>query len=199
VVFVPGNHEYYGFSIPKVDQRLKHLCKKYGVEYLEKDLLEIPEWGVVILGTTLWSDIPHERTFDVLEAVNDYAAILGLSPQGVEEMFLENRRWLQGQIEFYQKHNPDYYIVVVTHHAPEMTQTISPRYIGEPENCAFASDCTDLMKGVDYWIYGHTHYNNTFVIGNTIVTSNQRGYSSENVGEGYSKDKVILLNGHAKK
>ncbi len=190
VVLVPGNHEYYGHSIPKIDRRLKQVCRKYGVYYLEKDLLEIPEWNLVILGTTLWSKIPHEKTFDVLKTINDYQSILGLSPQVVDDMYSENCQWLQGQINFYREYNPEYRIVVVTHHAPEINHTISPKYLGDTENCAFASDCTHLMEGVHLWIYGHTHYNNTFEIGSTIVTSNQRG-GQENLG--YSKNRVIKI------
>lgn len=194
VVLVPGNHEYYGYSIPKVNMKLKQLCQKYGIEYLEKDLLEIPEWNLVILGTTLWSDIPHEKTFDVLESVSDYQAILGLSPLVVEELYTENRKWLQNQIKFYNTHNPEYRVIVVTHHAPEISQTISPVHLGDTENCAFASDCTDLMSGVDIWIYGHTHHNHTFQVGSTLVTSNQRGYPREPMcGKEYSKDLSIKI------
>ncbi len=193
VVLVPGNHEYYGSSVPKVNKILKQLCQKYGVYFLEKDILEISELGIVILGTTLWSNIPDNKACYISEAIEDYHAIKDFSPKISHELYLENREWLKTKIKFYRARNPEYSIVVITHHAPEMTNTINPRYRGFPDNCAFASDCTDIMEGVNLWIYGHTHYNNTFKIGSTTITSNQRGYPREFTGESYSKKFTIKM------
>jgi hypothetical protein len=50
------------------------------------------------------------------------------------------------------------------------------------------------MKGVDVWIYGHTHFSTTLeveTVGKTIVTSNQLGYLSEETG--YSPDRTVNL------
>jgi len=194
VVFVPGNHEYYGSSISKVNSKLQIVCKKYGVYYLEKDLLEIPELNLVILGTTLWSDIPHENSFDVLRSVEDYRSIYGWSPRIVEEHYMASKNWLTQQIDFYKFHNPEYDIIVVTHHAPEISHTISPDFLEEPESCSYASNCTDLMKGVKLWFYGHTQYNNDFTIGKTQVLSNQRGCREYPIGgQQYKKDTFIEL------
>lgn len=192
VVLVPGNHEYHGYALSKVHKRLGNLCDKYGVYYLQKDLLELPDHNVVILGTTLWSDIPHSETFKVLRSVKDYYSIPRFSFNVVDCLHSQNKEWLNQQISFYKKYNPEYHIVVATHHAPEMNHTIDPKC--QLVVHSLASDCTSLMKDVDLWIYGHTQYNNTFKIGNTTVTSNQRGCSSYPVkGEAYSKVKTYFL------
>lgn len=190
VIFVPGECEYYGSSLSKGLRRLKKLCKKYGIYLLEKDLLELPEQNLVILGTTLWSEIPHKHTFEVLRNVEDYHAIQGFSFNVVDRLHSESKKWLSEQIEFYKLYNPEYHLVVVTHHAPEIQHTTIP---GKKVSSQ-ASDCSDLLKGVFLWVYGHTGYNNTFSIGSTTLTSNQRGCSKNPVcGTKFSKEKVVVL------
>ena len=60
--------------------------------------------------------------------------------------------------------------------------TSAPHLEKLPTNCGFGSDCSTLMNGINYWIYGHTHYNNRIIYTNkvtykrTIILSNQRGY-----------------------
>ena len=54
VIYVPGNHEYYGNVIPKLTVELKRVCQNTNVVVLDNDTAEIG--GVVFLGTTLWTD-----------------------------------------------------------------------------------------------------------------------------------------------
>ncbi len=189
VILIPGNHEYYGSSLKKGKKRLKRLCKKYNISLLDRDVLEFPEF--VILGTTLWSNIPEKYSFDVLFTVNDYKCIEDISLNVVNELYQRNRKWLAEKIKFYKSLDKNLKIIVVTHHAPVENKTSAPKYRGNNTICAYSSDCTDLFDGVDYWIYGHTHYNATFKVGNTIITSNQRGYPKEHLN--YMKDGFILL------
>lgn len=198
VVLIPGNHEYYGSSLKKARRKLKQLSKATGVTVLDRDVLELPEYNLVILGTTLWSYIPPENSFEVLMGINDYQCIEDFDLTTGNTLYLENRNWLRQTIKFYREMNPEYQIVVATHHAPVPEITSAPIYRGKPTNCAFASDCTDVMEGVDVWIFGHTHYNTTFPHtlpnGESVtVTSNQRGYAREDTG--YRKDQYLTLDG----
>ncbi|HEX2519605.1 MAG TPA: metallophosphoesterase, partial [Castellaniella sp.] len=54
VVYVAGNHEFYGGSIPAVRDELARCAKACGVHLLDQKSLEIG--GVRFLGTTLWTD-----------------------------------------------------------------------------------------------------------------------------------------------
>jgi len=192
VVLVPGNHEYHGSSLKTARQKMKKLCKKHGVVFLDRGVFELPEYGIVILGTTLWSEIPLDKSFDVLITINDYQCIEGFDLNVVNELYQRNRIWLDKTIEFYRQRNPEYQIIVATHYAPVLEITSAPIHRGKRNNCAFASDCTDIMKGVHAWIFGHTHYNTTFRVDNTIITSNQRGSPLENTG--YQKDQYLVIN-----
>lgn len=54
VLYVPGNHEFYGGSMASTVQELKHLCGRSDIRVLDNDAAVIG--GVRFLGTTLWTD-----------------------------------------------------------------------------------------------------------------------------------------------
>ena len=195
IVLIPGNHEYYRSSLKKSRKKMKELCADTGVIFLDRGFLELPEYGVVLIGTTLWSNIPSSKKADVLMNINDYNYIEGFSVDINNALYKRNVEWLSETIKYHNENNPSYKIVVVTHHAPVPEITSSPIYRGKSTNCAFASDCTSIMDGVSVWIYGHTHYSTTFShmlpSGKTvIITANQRGYPSEKTG--YQKNCHII-------
>lgn len=54
VVYVAGNHEYYGAALPHLTDKLRKLADGTNVSFLEHD--EAVIGGVRFLGTTLWTD-----------------------------------------------------------------------------------------------------------------------------------------------
>jgi Icc-related predicted phosphoesterase len=68
--------------------------------------------------------------------------------------------------------------VVVTHHAPSPKSLVA----GKPYldlDWYYASDAEHLMHGDNapvLWIHGHIHRNQDYVVGNTRVVCNPRGY-----------------------
>jgi len=72
--------------------------------------------------------------------------------------------------------------VVVTHHSPGI-YSISQELRGDLISAAYASDLEGLIREFDpvLWVHGHTHYCCDYMIGNTRVVSNQRGYPDDPV------------------
>ena len=178
VVYVPGNHEYYNSSLARSDTKLRQLCQQCGVCFMNNNLLVIDgyanELPIVILGTTLWSYIPNQHYSLISQYLNDYRLIKDFTTAASSQLFLMNYSWLVNHINQFRK---THRVIVVTHHAPLLKQTSAPHYEGKPTNHGFASDCSEIMNlGVDYWVYGHTHYTTSFRCGNTLVMANQRGY-----------------------
>jgi hypothetical protein len=71
--------------------------------------------------------------------------------------------------------------VVITHHLPHQTSTPS-FFVGSPLNRFFvADDAADLVAGAGarLWLHGHTHAPCDYVVGNTRVVCNPRGYPHE--------------------
>jgi predicted phosphodiesterase len=184
VVYVAGNHEYFGSDIGSMQNRMRSAAREFDIEFLEQDSAVID--GVRFLGTTLWTDFElygsePEQLSGAMSyahlAMHDYRAIR-LSP--TEELLPEHTRrmhqgqamWLEGQIDA-PFGGPT---VVVTHHLPHV-RSVHPNFEGERSNPAFASDLSALFGDrVNLWVHGHTHESMDYEIGATRVLCNPRGY-----------------------
>jgi predicted phosphodiesterase len=54
IVYVSGNHEYYGTRLERTAVELRATAKELGIHYLDNDMTEV--LGVTFIGATLWSD-----------------------------------------------------------------------------------------------------------------------------------------------
>jgi Icc-related predicted phosphoesterase len=177
VLFVPGNHEYYGSQRPPsdVDKDLTAMCQRAGVEFLQKRRITID--GVDISGCTLWSDI--DSTGAAL--MNDIGQVFPTAAAYRKE-FKDHLEWLQGNAA----------TVVVTHHLPS-SKCVHQRFHGYPGQSGFATPLdTDPRYGLTewftggvsvvtpkYWIHGHSHESTDITIGGVRVLSNPVGYPGE--------------------
>jgi len=189
VVYVAGNHEYYGHAIPKLTDRMRSAAGS-NVAFLENDEVVID--GVRFLGATLWTDFRlfGDAQFDhgmvvAGQSMNDFRKIRcsprygRLTPRVTEVMHRRTRFWLQRMLQS-QHAGPT---VVVTHHAPSI-RSISAEYRDDPLASAFASNVEELADGtrISLWVHGHTHHCIDYPIAGTRVVSNQRGYPGEETG-----------------
>ena len=186
VLYVAGNHEYYGSSIPATDQLLQTLGRDSLVSVLNCGERRIG--GVRFLGATLWTDfriagdgpqrevamnqaVAFSRDFSRI-AVDDVQQRV-FTPQHCAELFERHLRWLEKRLA-----EPfDGETVVVTHFAPS-PGSIAARFAGSPLNACFVSDLTSLVgdSGAALWIHGHTHDSFDYRLGRTRVLANPRGY-----------------------
>ena len=187
VLYVVGNHELYGRSLPALIDELRESAAGTSIHVLEND--ELIVGGVRFLGCTLWSDFEFDgaerRAAAMLlseRVVNDYGQIRtdgrALAPEDTRRIHLSSRAWLEQRLS--DEHPGP--TVVVTHHAPLIrSRPSSPvlRALGG----AFASDVTALMGGerVALWIFGHTHRVADLELNGTRVVSNPRGYPHQPV------------------
>ena len=97
----------------------------------------------------------------------------------VDELHLRCTEWLDSAL----KASPAVHKVVVTHHCPTLRDAFNG-YPGGALNSAFQVDLDAFIEasGVDYWIYGHTHFagGSGSKIGNTTLLCNQLGYVFQN-------------------
>jgi predicted phosphodiesterase len=206
VLYVPGNHEYYGDSMARTRAELKRLCAKTNVYLLDND--EVVLDGVRFLGTTLWTDFMlfgegEKRAHAIREALdfmNDFRIVrYGAAgervfhPRDAAELFRANTQWLHDKFaEGYAGST-----VVITHHAPS-PRSIHPRYADSLINPCFASDAERLVTGsrASLWIHGHMHDSFDYRIGKTRVVCNPRGYARGGVNENarFDPDLVIEVN-----
>ena len=198
VVYVPGNHEYYGEAIPKLTEKLRRYGSELDVTVLDCDSVDIS--GFRVLGTTLWTDFslfgkPEIGEFCAQQSMNDYRRIRvspsyrKLRPRDTSSLHFKMRRWLEREIEMGNTEDA----IIVTHHAPS-ARSLKPACRIDEVSVAFASDLDNLIEksGAKLWIHGHTHYSTDYMIGGTRVLSNQRGYPGE-VDQTFKSDYCIEI------
>lgn len=186
VLYVPGNHEFYGQAWEDIRERLREATSGTSIQILDNDAHIID--GVRFLGTTLWTDFAIDRARPAPSAMElagnylkDFFEIRTRSseaPNGLitPAMILADhqasRAWLEDQLrcEFDGK------TVVISHHAPHRL-SVHRKYVGHPLTPAFASDLSDLMHRTDLWIHGHAHDSFDHQVGRCRVVSNPAGYS----------------------
>lgn len=155
-------------------------------EYVLLDLDEyhLPQYGVTILGCTLYSYVPEDSLEDVSLGLNDFFRIDSWT---VEEHTLAHKRevaWLNARVTALSQEHPDRQIIVLTHHSPTVdARTINPGTVGSKISSGFVTDLRNeacwLGERVALWAFGHTHYNFPHwkdEDSGTLVFSNQRGY-----------------------
>ena len=127
--------------------------------------------------------------------MNDYRYIykkpfVRLTTDDVNIEFRKNKAFLEKAVQ--ESKNEGYWPVVLTHHMPWIEGTSHPRYKGNPENVAFATNLSASKDMVQLWVAGHTHYNCRHSLAGYDLISNQRGYAPEIVKD-YNKSLSILL------
>ena len=67
------------------------------------------------------------------------------------------------------------------------------KFADSQANSAFTVELEEYIKnsGIDYWIFGHSHYNVDVKIGNTNCVSNQLGYVFHGEHESFNPGKYI--------
>lgn len=200
VLYVAGNHEFYGGTIEGTAAELKRLSAGTNVRVL--DCGEALIGGVRFLGATLWTDFMlagegEARQAAIREAqrfMRDFSVVrMGeapFTPQASAGLFARHAAWLAARLaEPYS--GPT---VVITHHAPSR-KSIHPRFEGSPLNACFVSDAERLLDGrrAQLWIHGHTHDSFDYAVNGTRVLCNPRGYARDGVNENPSFDAGLTV------
>jgi predicted phosphodiesterase len=203
VVYVPGNHEYYGGSLAGVAGQLRTAATGSNIHILDCDIARFGR--VRILGCTLWSDFrlfsdPRQRLLSTTEAARlmyDFSKIRItdetpdlFTPAISVELFDRAASWLRAALQ--SPH--DGATVVVTHHAP-CTKSVHPKYSASPITPAFVSNLDELVasSGAALWIHGHVHDTHDYHMGNTRVVCNPRGYGKNGSNENPQFDPTLSV------
>lgn len=195
VIYVVGNHEYYRHDITEINKQLSnHQQSNY--YFLNNSSVEFE--GVRVLGCTLWTDFclyGEERQDESMNQadwqMNDYRQIKlngsELRPKDTLALHRESVRWLEKELQKpFEGHT-----VVVTHHSPS-EKSVPERFKGSGLNPAFASNLEWLMrKGVDLYVHGHTHDSFDYLVGNTRVVCNPRGYVGYETNKDFDDNLII--------
>lgn len=199
VVYVPGNHEYYGGSLGKTFEHLQRAASGTQVHVLNNAALVVN--GVRFLGATLWTDYRLTNNaplaeWDAQTTMNDFKRIRDegysrLRPHTLVRRHAASRQFLQSALQ----DGSDVPTVVVSHHAPsELSIAECYRATTDHLSAAYASRLEHLMgHPAVLWVHGHTHDSADYVIAGTRVICNPRGYRGTQANPGFDPDFFVTV------
>jgi predicted MPP superfamily phosphohydrolase len=171
VLFVAGNHEYWGTKAkPGTAERTERVLRSCtdtlpNVRYLNTE--ETTVGGVHFVGGTMW--FPYDPLNQLYEKHwPDFENISRLS----EWVYEYNRAF----VELAEKATEE--TVVITHHLPHV-RSVAPRFQASDSNRFFlgAVDRILLERRPRLWLHGHTHHSADYRCEDTRVLCNPFGYS----------------------
>ena len=194
VVYVPGNHEYYGFRIDPIAARKKFQEMNpeglTNVHFLIRDSVVID--GVRFVGATLWTNMDRNNPlieFELRMKMNDFKAITYYDAIRQSYQVFKPYHWLRehkADLEYigFAVELSDEPCIVVTHHAPSF-QSRDPAYEHDRYgNFGYMSELDQFIHcnpNISHWLHGHIHHPSDYIIGCTNVICNPYGYAGEDV------------------
>lgn len=195
VVFVPGNHEYYGKEFKSYQEDMltwgglsNKDPDKYGgykkidnLCVLDNTMVEIED--TVLVGSTLWTNF-HKCELSANNLKEwpiadfhyiEYADNL-ITPRDMCKLFEDSENFIASSVDKFNYIGEDKRVVVVTHFPPSYesvhplraTSKLIPYFNPEVDRAIF--------QHVDIWIYGHTHDRVNYEIDGCKIVTNPIGY-----------------------
>jgi len=184
VVYVAGNHEFYHGKWEETIDVLRTECARYtNIYYLECDTKVIND--VTFVGGTLWTDCNKGDPLtlhSLTDCMNDFSIIRNDS-RGYTKLRPAHTIERHRKTVKYFKHvldNTTGKVVVVGHHAPS-GRSVHERYIRDTlMNGGYYSDLSEFILDnpkIVLWTHGHVHDPFDYMIGDTRIVCNPRGYA----------------------
>lgn len=189
VVYIAGNHEFYNGSFPAHITVLREQCSRFpNIYFLENDCKKIGDY--TFIGCTLWTDMNRGDPLTmhaVTDMMNDYKVIHN-SDAGYTKLrpahTMSRHRQSLDYIRVVVEGKFDEKFVLVGHMAPS-TLSIHEDYKHETlTNGAYVSDLSEFILDrpqIKLWCHGHVHNPFDYMIGETRVLCNPRGYQGYEV------------------
>ena len=199
VIYIMGNHEYYhsdfATALGEMRRKLAHLSNLY---ILEREIKVIDD--VTFIGGTLWTDMNNSdplTLYHMRTMMNDFRVIQNsdipvhfrtqegefktrtakFSPEDAVTEHVKMKEYIQVVTAMLGKNTNKY--VVVGHHAPSRRSTHAMYAHDTIMNGGYSSDMDQFIEDrpqIKLWTHGHTHHVFDYMIGETRVVCNPRGY-----------------------
>lgn len=179
VLFVPGNHEYYGSSFEVTDAFIRSVMVDYPtfINLREVPFAEVA--GQRFVGDTLWFDPATPLALTKQYALNDFECIEKFAAE-IKQRGPAARKRL---VSLVQKGD-----IVVTHHAPAVEVVRWLPHDSDITRAYYVHDCESLIshRKPRAWFHGHTHHRifaTSRANAGTLFYCNPLGYSGvQNTG-----------------
>jgi Icc-related predicted phosphoesterase len=189
--YVAGNHEFYNGKFFAGIDYLREECAKFpNVYFLERDTKVIDD--VVFIGGTLWTDLNNHDPL-TMQAIkdmmndyriirNDHRAYAKLSPEDTALRHKLTKEYFKLMLSDHKESK----CVIVGHHSPSKLSTHQQYANQYLMNGGYSSDMSQFILDhpqIKLWTHGHTHHPFDYMIGETRIVCNPRGYETEGYSE----------------
>lgn len=182
VVYVAGNHEFYGSTYETGLRSLRNFCASFdNVYFLDDAHIDIEDTRFI--GATLWTDVnrgnPLYKQY-AKDGMNDYHSIRveasgtyrKMKPDDTIERHIRSLSYICDRVREHDK------CVVATHHAPT-AKSVQPEWVGHALTPCYYSDLDFLIMdrpAIKLWTHGHIHASSDYMVEGCRVVANPRGY-----------------------
>tara|TARA_R110000868_G_scaffold28283_5_gene106367 strand:- start:213 stop:1064 length:852 start_codon:yes stop_codon:yes gene_type:complete len=188
VVYVAGNHEFYHGKWEETIDVLRNECARYtNIYYLERDTTVIND--ITFVGGTLWTDCNKgdpltlhglaNCMYDFTGIRNDKHGYTKLRPAHTMDRHRQTVDYFKNVLD-----NSTGKVVIVGHHAPS-SRSVHERYIRDTiMNGGYYSDLSEFILDnpkIVLWTHGHMHDRSDYMIGDTRIVCNPRGYEGHDI------------------
>jgi UDP-2,3-diacylglucosamine pyrophosphatase LpxH len=177
VIYVPGNHEYYGQDMVAFDLEILRRTRGTNIEFLNPGAIVIGD--VTFIGAALWTNFRGDPFKAQLCArmISDFSLIKKFGTGKCAKLNETHTAYIKDKVAATEGKK-----VVVTHFLPAV-ECIDAQYANEGTiNTYFANDMKKWIYGLENttWIHGHTHANVDITLGMTRIIANPYGYNKNN-------------------
>jgi Icc-related predicted phosphoesterase len=181
VLFVEGNHENYEWNMSN-EYNYSKIAKNF--IHLNNEAFEIE--NIVIYGGTLWCNLNELSSldkFNISQMISDFRIINinDTDKMSIEYMTNLYNKFIEGLIETQLKvDNENKQLIILSHFAPSI-KSVTPGYENSALNPYFCNNLDDLIKSsnIHTLVHGHVHSSHDYMINNTKILCNPRGYPRE--------------------
>jgi len=194
VIYVAGNHEFYGHEYNETLKTLRQECKGSSIHFLENDTFIYK--NIRFLGCSLWADLyleGDEKANALGKTLNDFRKITFSDEPFNQKLFstlhYSSKKWLENELA-----KPyDGQTVVITHHAPtEWSWDDSKNRL---KKIAYCTDLKYLFHEyeIEAWFHGHIHSPGDYRIAGARILSNPRGYVGRKSVANFDQNKIVEI------
>lgn len=192
VIVCLGNHEFYKYYDISTLQDGFKLKIRSNVNAYYNSVVNLGDVDIIV--STLWAHIQLEEAYYTEQVISDFRRILYNDNLLTFSDFNREHRRCFEFVKDAVKNSKAAHKIVVSHHVPSFRMQC-PKFADSKANGAFIVELEDyiMSNDINYWIYGHSHYNVDVVIGKTHCLSNQLGYVFHDEHKSFRRDAVITL------
>jgi predicted phosphodiesterase len=191
VIYIMGNHEHYHGKFDKSAEIIRDTLgylNIHNVYLLDRDTKLID--GVHFIGGTMWTDCNKGDAltlYHLEHCMNDFR-VIRIAGENFKK-FLPKRTVMEfTKTRDYFKHvitnlPQDAKIVVCSHHAPSHLSIHDMYKHDKLMNGGYSTDLSEFILDrprIKAWTHGHMHNNFDYLVGDTRVMCNPKGYPGEN-------------------